>query len=75
MHAFGIFFHSALGRLDMRALNSGRRWGSDVPNMRDILRIVELLREHFVERSNVLNSVCDRVENVNRSFITVKEVT
>jgi hypothetical protein len=75
VHAFGLFFHSALGRLDMRALNSGRRWGSDVPSMRDILRIVELLHEKQVDRSNVLNSICDRVENVNTSFITVNEVT
>ena len=75
MHVFGILFQLALGRLDMRALNSGRRWGSDVPNMRDILRIVELLHEKQVDRSNVLNSICDRVENVTTSFITVNEVT
>ena len=58
----------------MRALNSGRRWGSDVPTMSDILRIVETLHEKMIDRSNVLKSICDRVEHVNTSFITVHEL-
>jgi hypothetical protein len=52
----------------MRALNSGRRWGSDVPTFRDILRTVEILSENFQKRSAVLSSICNRVADVSSNF-------
>jgi hypothetical protein len=52
----------------MRALNSGRRWGSDVPSFKDILRAVEILLENFQKRSAVLSSICNRVADVSTNF-------
>ena len=52
----------------MRALNSGRRWGSDVPTFRDILRAVEILHDNFQKRSVVLSSICNRVADVSTNF-------
>ena len=55
----------------MRALNSGRRWGSDVPTFRDILRAVQILCENFQKRSAVLSSMCNRIGDISTSFTEV----
>jgi hypothetical protein len=55
----------------MRALNSGRRWGSDVPTFKDILHAVGVLYDRFQQRSTVLTSICDRVEGVSKNFAKV----
>jgi hypothetical protein len=60
-----------LSRLDMRALNSGRRWGSDVPTFKDILHAVGVLYDRFQQRSTVLTSICDQVEGVSKNFAKV----
>jgi hypothetical protein len=55
----------------MRALNSGRRWGSDVPTFKDILHAVGVLYARFQQRSTVLTSICDRLEGVSKNFSKV----
>lgn len=63
-----------LSRLDMRALNSGRRWGSDVPTFKDISHIVGVLYDRFQQRSTVLTSICDRLEGVSKNFSKVTNI-
>ncbi len=60
-----------LSRLDMRALNSGRRWGSDVPTFKDIAHAVGVLYERFQNRSAELRTIVDRVEGVKDKFSKV----
>jgi hypothetical protein len=55
----------------MRALNSGRRWGSDVPTFKDIAHTVGVLYERFQNRSTELNTIVDRVEGVKDKFSKV----
>jgi hypothetical protein len=55
----------------MRALNSGRRWGSDVPTFKDILHIVGLLHDRFQRRSTDLSSIHERVDDVSGNFAQV----
>lgn len=59
----------------MRALNSGRRWGSDVPTFKDILHAVGVLYDRFQQRSTVLTSIGDRVEGVSKNFAKVENKT
>ncbi len=48
-------------RRDMRVLNSGRRWGSEVPTNLDLSRDIDILGAQVGDRTIVQTRICRRL--------------
>jgi uncharacterized protein YgbK (DUF1537 family) len=53
--------HPKLYSHDMRVLNSGRRWGNDVPTSLDLSRDIDILGVQVSDRSIKQTQMCRRL--------------
>jgi hypothetical protein len=61
------------GRLDMRVLNSGRRWGNDVPSSLDISRDIDVVGVQVGDRSTKQLQISRRLTALESKFKQVRQ--